>query len=160
MKLNWMARKLKAINDPATIKEWTEAMHSVYRVLEDFSRNEDLSSPPPINRKKWEFHRVKGISVTPSDKEANDFWSTKAKIQRPVMKGVRSLSLKMVSRGVKTKKKLLERVQVRVEQPVDHVGTEEGVSMEVVGHFSQPDNERHGANETEANRKFANLRTN
>ena len=36
MELNWMARKLKAINDPTTIKEWTEAMNSVYGVLEDW----------------------------------------------------------------------------------------------------------------------------
>ena len=40
MKLNWMTRKLKGINEPSNIKDWTEAMHSIYRVLEEFKRNE------------------------------------------------------------------------------------------------------------------------
>ena len=44
-KLNWMARKIKDINEPSDIKEWTDAMMSVYHVLEDFSKNEEVSSP-------------------------------------------------------------------------------------------------------------------
>ena len=137
MKLNWMARKLKAINDPSEIVVWTNAMQSVFKVLENFSRNTDLSTPPQINTRKLEFHRERGISVTPSDKETKDSVSKLGKTQRPVVKGVRTANLKVVP-----KEKSFKKVKATAELVWDYVDKAQGLSMEVEADLSKPSNER------------------
>ena len=62
-KLNWMGRKLRFMNDATTIKEWTEAMDCVFKSLDTFSRNKDVSTPTQIWIKKMEIHRGQNINV-------------------------------------------------------------------------------------------------
>ena len=44
-KLHWMARRLRVINEPATITEWMDAMMAVVKVHNVISGIEDLSKP-------------------------------------------------------------------------------------------------------------------
>ena len=44
-KLHWMARRLRAINEPSTITEWIDAMMALVKVHDVISGNEDLSKP-------------------------------------------------------------------------------------------------------------------
>ena len=65
MKLNWMARHLKSINDPTTIKDWVAAMQSVFKLFEEFSTNEALTKPLPVITKQRDFYRVPAVNITP-----------------------------------------------------------------------------------------------
>ena len=65
MKLNWMARHLKSINDPTTIEHWVAAMQSVFKLFEDFSTNKALSTPLPVITKQRDFYRVPAVNITP-----------------------------------------------------------------------------------------------
>ena len=130
MKLNWMARKLKGINEPSNIKDWTEEMHSIYRVLEEFTRNEALSTPPKMNRAKWEIHKAPCINTTASDIKAKDTKSKMGTIQRPVVKGVRSTRMKIPSSSMESKK-FIGKGKVSEEHTVCHESTTKYVSMEV-----------------------------
>ena len=51
-KLNWMARKLKYLNEASAIKEWTDAMQSVFRTLEAFFREQKLINPNGDNNQE------------------------------------------------------------------------------------------------------------
>ena len=90
MKLNWMARKLKTMNTPTTIIEWTDAMQSVFKTLEDFSKNKDLSTPTLMTKTRRECCRGPSICVKPSNNEALATDMTLMKNRRPVAKGFRS----------------------------------------------------------------------
>ena len=62
-KLNWMARKLRFMNDASAIKEWTQAMDCIFNSLENYSKNKDLSTPMQMGLKKMEIQRGKNINV-------------------------------------------------------------------------------------------------
>ena len=57
-KLNWMARKLRCIDDPSSIKDWTEAMNCVFKILEAFSGNKELTTPTERTRRKLDIYRA------------------------------------------------------------------------------------------------------
>ena len=46
-KLHWMARRLRKINEPSSIIEWTEAMQRVFKVYNLYLDDTSLSSPSP-----------------------------------------------------------------------------------------------------------------
>ena len=152
-----MTRKLKGINDPSNIKEWTEAMQSIYRVLEDFSRNEDLSTPPQMIRTKWEIHRAASIDLNSSDKKGKDKEGILGMILRPVVKGVRSTNLKVASRSIEIRKKLFEKAQVSGGHAVDYVGASEGIPIEAEGDVSKQDEERDPCKRKRTRRKKFNI---
>ena len=60
-----MGRRLRFMNDATTIKEWTEAMDCVFKSLESFSRNMEVSTPMQMGIKKMEIHRGQNINVLP-----------------------------------------------------------------------------------------------
>ena len=91
-KLNWMARKLKFMNEASAIKEWTEAMHCVFKSLEAFSKNKDLSTPTQIGLKKMDIHRGENINVLSLHDGIKVTGKVVKKLKRPVMKGMRSVS--------------------------------------------------------------------
>ena len=98
-KLNWMSRRLKAINKPSDIKEWTEAMHSVYKLHADFSINKELSTPPMMSTLRRDYTRALSIDIAPTDKEVSDSTRIQTTDHRPVIKGRRIRTLKVASRG-------------------------------------------------------------
>ena len=87
-KLNWMARKLKSVNDPATIKDWTEAMNCLFKTLQTFSANKDLSTPMQMTRRTLDYHKGQSFSVKPVQKGDTGCETWKI-VGRPIMKGKR-----------------------------------------------------------------------
>ena len=60
-KLNWMARKLRSMNDPPTIRAWMEAMNSVFKTLQALSANEDLTKSTKIARRELDYQKAESI---------------------------------------------------------------------------------------------------
>ena len=123
MKLNWMARKQKKMNTPTTIIEWNDAMQSVFKTLEDFSRNKELSTPTEMTKTKREYCRGPSICVKPSNNEALATDMILMKNRRPVAKGFRSQPAK--------KPRLASKVEVSEENNPKQRDTKKEVSMEV-----------------------------
>ena len=143
-KLNWMSRRLKAINKPSDIKDWAEAMHCVYKIHADFSRNKELSTPPPkMTRMSWDYTRALCIDIPPTDKDLWDSSRIQTTFHRPVIKVRRSRTLKVASRGKQICKNILKKAQVSREPVVNWVGKDDGLTMEIDGDNPKPQDARY-----------------
>ena len=111
MKLNWMARKLKAMNDLPTIKDWMEAMNCVFKTLQAFSSNKELSAPMPVSRRKLNIQKAHCITVKPIHSKVK----TIKTVVRPIMKGKRSCGAGRLTEMMKIKKDRKERLPPRVQ---------------------------------------------
>ena len=108
MKLNWMGRKLKTMNTPTTIIEWTKAMQSVFRTLEDISRNKDLSTPTKIPRTRREYWRAPSINLEPLNTESTVAETTMLKTVQNLEEGFLSES----AGGLAKKPRLADKVEL------------------------------------------------
>ena len=86
-KLNWMGRRMRFMNDATTIKEWTEAMDCVFKTLESFSRNKDVSTPTQMGIKKMEIHKGQNINVLSLHVVAKVTEKVVKKTKRPLIGG-------------------------------------------------------------------------
>ena len=89
-KLNWLARKLKSMNDPPAIRDWTDAMLCVFKVHEAFLGNRDLTNPRQIVNRKLDFYKARSINILPLNKDQWVADKTQSNIKRPVIRGIRS----------------------------------------------------------------------
>ena len=96
-KLNWMGRKLRFMNDATTIKEWTEAMDCVFKSLDTFSRNKDVSTPTQIWIKKMEIHRGQNINVLSLHVDSKIKEKVVKKAKRITVKKKRKLSIREIN---------------------------------------------------------------
>ena len=83
------------MNDATTIKEWTEAMDCVFRSLETFSRNKDVSTPMQMGIKKMEIHRGQNINVLSRHVDTNIKEKVVKKAKRITVKKKRKLSTRI-----------------------------------------------------------------
>lgn len=98
-KLNWMAGKLKAMNDPPTIKDWLEAMNCVFETLQAFSSNKELSAPMLVSRRKLDIEKALCITVKPIQSAVKRI----KKGERPIFKGKRSGAARRLMETMKIK---------------------------------------------------------
>ena len=80
------------MNDATTIKEWTEALDCVFKSLETFSRNKDVSTPTQIGIKKMEIHRGQNINVLSLHVDSKIKEKVVKKAKRITVKKKRTLS--------------------------------------------------------------------
>ena len=79
-----MARKLKCINDPPAIRDWTDAMMCVFKIHEVIAGNNDLNKPRQIRNRRLDFCKLKSINVLPINKDLKATKGTRAKMKLQV----------------------------------------------------------------------------
>ena len=133
MKLNWMPRKLKVMNDPPTIKDWMDAMSCVFKTLQVFLSNKELSAPLLVSRRKLDIQKAHCITVKPVHSAVKKI----KKIERPIIKGKRSSVARRQMETMKIKKDWKE--QQKAMPAKENVAQES--SMEIEGDVSKLDME-------------------
>ena len=144
-KLNWMGRKLKSINDPASIKDWTEAMNCVFKTLVTFSGNKQLTAPTQMARRKLDIQRAESINVVSRQKDDSIAVKTKKIVERPLIMGKRTLPSRSRKETDTVKVNRIGHPSIRCVMQAPKVATrgviEHGSSMEVDGDVRNLDRE-------------------
>ena len=102
-KLHWMARKLRKMDEPSDIIEWTPAMEGVLRIYNNYLKDSALSSPRP--KHNW-VSNFKGSSILVNP--ANESITVKTQLGKPKKQSAKGSTPVTISRvKKKTKRKTM-----------------------------------------------------